>query len=39
MKKEIIEDVKLLSSQKRIANKLNSLKYRQEYNFYQQKIK
>ena len=36
--KKFIEDVKLLSIQKRIANKLNSLKYKQEYNFYQQKL-
>ena len=36
--KKFIEDIKLLSNQKRIANKLNSLKYKQEYNFYQQKL-
>ena len=33
-----IEDLKLLSSQKRSTNKLNSLKYIQEYNFYKQKL-
>ena len=36
--KKFIEDVKLLSIQKIIANKLNSLKYKQEYSFYQQKL-
>ncbi|MDG2150772.1 MAG: HlyD family efflux transporter periplasmic adaptor subunit [Polaribacter sp.] len=36
--KKFIEDIKLLSNQKRIANKLNSLKYKHEYNFYQQKL-
>lgn len=36
--KKFIDDIKLLSNQKRIANKLNSLKYKQEYNFYQQKL-
>lgn len=36
--KNFVEDLKLLSSQKRIANKLQSLKYKQEYNFYQQKL-
>ena len=36
--KKFIEDIKLLSNQKRIANKLNSLKYKQEYNFYKQKL-
>ncbi|WP_170062891.1 HlyD family secretion protein [Polaribacter butkevichii] len=36
--KNFVEDLKLLSNQKRIANKLQSLKYKQEYNFYQQKL-
>lgn len=36
--KNFIEDLKLLSSQKRIANKLHSSKYKQEFNFYQQKL-
>jgi len=36
--KNFIEDLKLLSSQERIANKLQSLKYKQEFNFYQQKL-
>tara|TARA_R110001606_G_scaffold397304_1_gene573413 strand:+ start:2752 stop:3912 length:1161 start_codon:yes stop_codon:yes gene_type:complete len=36
--KNFVEDLKLLSSQKRIANKLQSLKYIQEFNFYQQKL-
>lgn len=36
--KNFVEDLKLLSSQKRIANKLQSLKYKQEFNFYQQKL-
>jgi HlyD family secretion protein len=36
--KNFVEDLKLLSSQKRIANKLHSLKYKQEFNFYQQKL-
>ena len=33
-----ISDLKLLSNQRRVSNKLNSLKYKQEYNFYQQKL-
>ncbi|MCL7755110.1 HlyD family efflux transporter periplasmic adaptor subunit [Polaribacter sp. Z022] len=36
--KSFVEDLKLLSNQKRIANKLQSLKYKQEFNFYQQKL-
>ena len=36
--KNFIEDLKLLSSQKDIANKLNTLKYKQDYIFYQQKL-
>lgn len=36
--KSFVEDLKLLSNQKKNANKLNSLKYKQEYNFYQQKL-
>ena len=33
-----VKDLKLLSSKKSISNKLHSLKYKQEYNFYQQKL-
>ncbi|WP_024740962.1 HlyD family secretion protein [Tenacibaculum maritimum] len=36
--KSFVEDLKLLSNEKRIANKLQSLKYKQEFNFYQQKL-
>jgi multidrug resistance efflux pump len=36
--KSFVEDLKLLSNQKKNANKLRSLKYKQEYNFYQQKL-
>jgi HlyD family secretion protein len=36
--KNFVEDLKLLSNQKKRANKLHSLKYKQEYNFYQQKL-
>ena len=36
--KNFVEDLKLLSNQKKNANKLHSLKYKQEYNFYQQKL-
>ena len=36
--KSFVEDLKLLSTQKIIANKLSSLKYKQEYNFYLQKL-
>jgi HlyD family secretion protein len=36
--KNFVEDLKLLSSQKRTANKLQTLKYKQEFNFYQQKL-
>ncbi len=36
--KIFIEDLNLLSSKKSISNILQSLKYKQEYNFYQQKL-
>ena len=36
--KNFVEDLKLLSNQKKRANKLHSLKYKQEYNFYLQKL-
>ncbi|QTE22428.1 HlyD family secretion protein [Polaribacter cellanae] len=36
--KIFIEDLKLLSNKNRILNKLKSLKYKREYNFYQQKL-
>ncbi|WP_339663548.1 HlyD family efflux transporter periplasmic adaptor subunit [uncultured Polaribacter sp.] len=36
--KNFVEDLKVLSSQKRITNKLQSLKYKQEFNSYQQKL-
>ncbi|MCL5245863.1 HlyD family secretion protein [Cellulophaga sp. 20_2_10] len=36
--KNFIEDLKLLSNQNGVANKLQSLKYKQEFNFYQQKL-
>lgn len=35
---EFIKDLKLLSNAKRITNKPKSLKYQQEFNFYQQKL-
>lgn len=36
--KSFVGDLKLLSSQKRIINELQSLKYKQEFNFYKQKL-
>jgi multidrug resistance efflux pump len=33
-----IEDLKILSSNSQVSNKLESLKYKQEYNFHQQKL-
>lgn len=36
--KKFVEDLKLLSNQNRITKKLQSLKYKQEFNFYQQKL-
>lgn len=36
--KSFVGDLKLLSSQKRIVNELQSLKYKQEFNFYKQKL-
>lgn len=36
--KNFVEDLKLLSNPKKRANKLQSLKYKQEYNFYLQKL-
>lgn len=36
--KTFVEDLKLLSSKKSVSNKLQSLKYKREYNFYEQKL-
>lgn len=36
--KNFVEDLKLLSTQKKNINKLQTLKYKQEFNFYQQKL-
>lgn len=36
--KSFVDDLKLLFNQKRIANKLQSSKYKQEDHFYQQKL-
>ena len=36
--KSFVGDLRLLSSQKRIVNELQSLKYKQEFNFYKQKL-
>ena len=36
--KSFVEDLKLLSNQKRITYELQSLKYKQEFNYYQQKL-